>query len=142
MKREKPASKFATTTYAALCLCAVMIPGVAHAVKGHCEGDAHWQCTTYATSKENGAWYDAKTGQWYNKSCGCAANSSGGSNWGVGSYGHAEIHKKNVPTVKPSGGIGPMSVGRRPAWIMRRAPMRGAPPPAAFHRGPAFGPIR
>jgi hypothetical protein len=142
MKREKPTPLVATTMYLALCVCvAVTIPRAAHAVKGHCEGDTHWQCTTYPTSQENGAWYDPTTGQWYNKSCRCQPN-SGGSSGGPGSYGHAEIHKKNVPTVKPSGGIGPMSVSRRPAWIMRRAPMGVAAPPAALHRGPAFGTIR
>ena len=125
-----------TTMYAAFCVCAaVMIPGVAYAVKGHCEGNTHWSCTTYSTTKEKGMWYDPKTGQWYNKSCGCREDS--GTNGEPGAYGHAEIHKKNVPTVKPSGGIGPMSVSRRPMWMMPRAPMRGAPP-AALYRGRTF----
>jgi len=121
---------------AAVSLCAfVMVPGIAHAVKGHCEGDTHWTCTTYPTSKEDGAWYDSKTGQWYNKTCRCKTNESGGTNGEPGSYGHAEIHKSNVPTVKPSGGIGPMSISRRPVWT---APVRRAPPVADFNRRPAF----
>ena len=109
----------------ALCIgVGVMIPGVAHAVKGHCEGNTHWTCSIYATTKEKGAWYDAKTGQWYNKTCRCRENS--GDAGEPGAYGHAEIHRKNVPTVKPSGGVGPMSIGRRPAWTAPRAPMRPA----------------
>ena len=112
----------------------VMAPGIAHAVKGHCEGDTHWTCTTYPTSKEDGAWYDSKTGQWYNKTCRCKTNESRGTIGEPGSYGHAEIHKSNVPTVKPSGGIGPMSVSRRPVWT---APVRRAPV-ASFNRRPAF----
>ncbi|WP_291606185.1 hypothetical protein [Bradyrhizobium sp.] len=59
---------------------------------------------SYVTTKEGGAWYDPETGKWYNKSCGCVANQGGGSSDRFGgSYGRAEIHKKNVPTVTPSG---------------------------------------
>lgn len=104
---------------------AAAIPSSAYAVKGHCEGNTHWHCTTYTTSKEDGAWYDPKTGQWYNKSCSCRENS--GPNGAVGDYGHAEIHKKNVPTVKPSG-AGPTNLARPPLGMAPRMPVRGAPP--------------
>lgn len=115
MRRDKAAT-FTAATQAVLVLAAVAVPTAAQAVKGHCPGGQHWQCTTYATSQENGAWYDAKTGQWYNKSCSCqdAGGSFGGG--GVGSYGHAEIHKTNVPTVKPSS-IGPTSLARPPLGL-------------------------
>lgn len=123
MRSEKP-SAFAAAIRAALVCAAVAIPTAAQA-KGHCPAGQHWRCTTYTTSQENGAWYDPQTGQWYNKSCSCQA--SGGSSGGdVGSYGHAEIHKKNVPTVKPSG-IGPGNLAGSSLRIAPRAPMRVAP---------------
>jgi|GEM_PF-5452767 hypothetical protein len=117
MGREKP-----LTLAAAICIAVasvvVVLSATAHA-KGHCPAGTHWQCSTYATSQEHGAWYDAKTGQWYNKSCSCqGAGDSGG---GIGSYGHAEIHKRNVPTVKPSG-VGPSNLARPPLGMTPRAP--------------------
>lgn len=137
MKAGKLRSMFAASIYAALWTSVtVMIPTTAHAVKGHCEGNTHWSCSTYSTSKENGAWYDAKTGQWYNKSCKCQEDS--GTNGEPGAYGHAEIHRKNVPTVKPSGGIGPMDASRRPVWIAPHAPQWRARPAAGFRGERAF----
>jgi hypothetical protein len=133
MRREKT-SAFAAAIHAALVCAAVAIPTAAQA-KGHCPGGQHWQCTTYATSQENGAWYDAKTGQWYNKSCSCQGG--GGSSGGdVGSYGHAEIHKKNVPTVKPSG-VGPGNLAGSSLRLAPRAPVRVAPS-ATFRPAPTF----
>jgi hypothetical protein len=123
--------------FLSVCICVtVLIPEATQAAKGHCEGNTHWQCTVYPTTKEGGAWYDSKTGKWYNKSCRCQG--PGGSNDAPGSYGHAEIHKSNVPVVKPSGGIGPMDARRRPAWNVPLAPMRSARSPVTFRRAPAF----
>jgi hypothetical protein len=130
----KKSLALAAAIFVASACAAAVIPSAAHAVKGHCEGDTHWQCSIYSTSKENGAWYDSKTGQWYNKSCGCREDR--GSNGAAGDYGHAEIHKKNVPTVKPSG-AGPTNLARPPLGLAPHAPMRGAPP-AAFQPGRAF----
>lgn len=123
MRRGK-SSAFAAAIRVALVCAAFAIPTAALA-KGHCPAGQHFQCTTFATSRENGWWYDAKTGQWYNKSCSCQAD--GGSSGGdVGSYGHAEIHKRNVPTVKPSG-VGPGNLAGSSLRIAPRAPMRVAP---------------
>lgn len=123
MRREKT-SAFAAAIRAVLVCAAVAIPTAAQA-KGHCPAGQHFQCTTFATSRENGAWHDAKTGQWYNKSCSC--RSSGGSSaGGDGSYGHAEIHRKNVPTVRPSG-VGPQNLAGPSLRLAPRAPMRVAP---------------
>lgn len=124
MRHEKKAS-FAAAIHAVLMCAAVTIPTAAHAVKGHCPGGQHWRCTTYVTSQESGAWYDPQTGQWYNKSCSCQAD-AGSSGGDVGSYGHAEIHKRNVPTVKPSG-VGPGNLAGPSLRIAPRAPMRVAP---------------
>ncbi len=130
MRRERaPAS---TAVIRAAFVCAAMaIPTAAHAVKGHCPGSQHWHCTTYTTSQENGAWYDAKTGQWYNKSCSC--QDDGGSGGGIGSYGHAEIHQRNVPTVKPSG-VGPTNLARPPLGlrVTPRAPTSTFQPGRTF----------
>lgn len=117
MNCDKFTALTAAIYLAAVCTAAV-VPSAVHA-KGHCEGNTHWQCTIYPTSKEDGAWYDSNTGQWYNKSCGCRA--AAGSNDGGGSYGHAEIHKRNVPTVKPSG-VGPTNLARPPLGLAPRAP--------------------
>lgn len=113
--------RLAVAIYVATVCAFAALPRTAYAVKGHCEGDLRWQCTTYATSKEDGAWYDPKTGQWYNKSCGCRAQGGSGGSDGGGSYGHAEIHKRNVPTVKPSG-AGPSNLARPPLGMTPRAP--------------------
>lgn len=129
MKRET-APVFVAAIQAALVCAAVVIAPSAHA-KGHCPGSQQWQCTTYATSQENGAWYDAKTGRWYNKSCSCRDDK--GSGGGSGSYGHAEIHKTHVPTVKPSG-AGPTNLARPPLGL-RVTPR--APTPA-FQSGRTF----
>ena len=134
MRREKPPTLVAAIFAVSVFVFATVIPSTAYAVKGHCEGNTHWQCTTYPTSKEDGAWYDPKTGQWYNKSCGC--RETGCSNDGVGSYGHAEIHKRNVPTVKPSG-AGPTNLARPPLGMAPRAPTRVAPP-ATLQPGRTF----
>lgn len=133
MKRRKCLA-LTTAFHVAMICAAAMISSAAYAVKGHCEGDTHWQCTIYLASKGGGAWYDPKTGQWYNKSCGCEANSGGtsaGSSSG-GSYGHAEIHKRNVPTVKPSG-VDPGNLARPPLGVV--APRAPAP---TFQPGRSF----
>lgn len=119
----------------ALFVCvAVLLPTGAQAAKCG-EGDWHWQCTIYPATKETGKYYNSQTGQWFNRSCGCRQSSSDA---GPGSYGHAEIHKKNVPTVQPSGGIGPMDVARRPLRYAPRAPLRGGWQPSSVRRGAAF----
>ena len=123
MRREKT-SAFAAAIHAALLCAAVAMPTAAQA-KGRCPAGQQWQCTTYVTSQENGWGYDAKTGQWYNKSCSCR-NSGGSSGGGDGSYGHAEIHKKNVPTVKPSD-VGPGNLAGSSLRIAPRATIRVAP---------------
>jgi hypothetical protein len=100
MRCEKSTALTAAIYLAAVCTAAA-IPSAAHA-KGHCQGNTH-----------------SKTGQWYNKSCGCRA--AAGSSDSGGSYGHAEIHKRNVPTVKPSG-VGPTNLARPPLGLAPRAP--------------------
>lgn len=129
IERERPSALTAAIAAAAACALAT-IPDAALAAKGHCPGGQHWHCTTYVTSQENGAWYDPKTGQWYNKSCSCQAD-GGGPGGGTGSYGHAEIHKQNVPTVKPSG-VGPTNLARPPLGYVPRAPTPTFQPGRSF----------
>lgn len=129
MRRES-APALTAAIRAAIVYAAVAIPTAAYA-KGHCPGGQQWHCTTYATSQEHGAWYDSQTGQWYNKSCSC--QDGGRSDGGIGSYGHAEIHKRNVPTVKPSS-VGPTSLARPPLGlrVTPRAPTPRLQPGRAF----------
>jgi hypothetical protein len=54
--------------------------------------------------------------------CWCHNPSAGGGASGPGSYGTAEIHKRNVPTVTP----GPGPTGAM-IWTRRRAGVIGAP---------------
>jgi hypothetical protein len=131
MRHEKPRA-IAPAIHIALICAVVAIPNAAHAGKGHCPGNQHWQCSTYTTSQENGAWYDPKTGQWYNKSCSCRDEGEGSSGGG-GSYGHAEIHKTHVPTVKPSG-VGPTNLARPPLGlrVTPRAPTSTFQPGRTF----------
>ncbi len=133
MKRKDLVPVAAPAMCIAACIClAAMLPMPAFAAKGQCKGNTHWQCTVYATSQEGGAWYDPKTGQWYNKSCGCVANDGGSSGaFGPGSYGHAEIHERNVPTVKPSGPSGGGNALVTPSFrIAPRMPATGVARPA------------
>lgn len=92
MKRRSFTSAIVATAYAVSCLCFVTTVPTAAFGYYRCEEGSRLQCTWRKTA-----------GRWH-RICHCVPNRKSGSTDGFGgSYGHAEVHKRNVPTVRPSG---------------------------------------